>query len=1281
MLLQCRPIAELYPEIVQSYSMQIEQPMDLGTIGEKLDRGEYTVRAGHLAPGFVSDVQLVFLNCMTFNAPGVEVNGFEFHKHAKEMLELFEKESGCESPVFEEPGQATLGVFAGASTAAQPQAWSVDRSNGWSEEECERLRALVQEQGTGSWVLKATMLGTGRTAKAVERKWRMEIGRRGGYPADEPQWSSDEFRLLQHLVDTSGPNSWAQKAAALGTGRSAGSVASKWQRESQRAAEAIGNAWRAASVPPTVSPAPLPGDGNDGRYEDWSKEELTRLRWLVERDGVGRWQQKAKELNTGRTAGAIQVKWSQVKAKEGVARESSGKDWGAEELAKLRWLVQRDGPGQWEQKAVELGTGRTSVALQSRWQVEKGAKQDSRRHHSHNPQQKSPAFRSGGDRSSGGPETTWSGAEITKLAELVRRDGPGRWMEKAAEMGTGRTSAALMNKWYAANRRPFGNGGDHLVMAANRPPRQKAEGAAPVSAAVGSVTPRQPSHPPGQANGGQKPDVGPPRSDWSSEEAAQLQALVAKHGVGDWQTKADTINRQFGANRSANSLKSRWERVTGPKNLRGKPELVMPRQPSRPPPGRANKADGAKGDWTKEESAQLKALVDTHGQGDWEAKATQLGTGRTAKSLERKWERDHASLGEIAADTRAWSAAEFAKLQELVQRDGAGNWASKAAELGTKRSQTSLERKWARETSKGDFQTLQRAPTSPTEKHRAPEEKGGWTEHHDRCLAAIMAVVQPSTEEGNDAISCSWSEIAAAVNVAIEKVDPSSAARSENSCRHRWKRIKGTHKPTLGDQKLARCWLGLSGGSGRPSWAKAAASPKKGEKRKPDSVKTEPADGETGLWTEHEDRCLAAVACVAKPATDKGRAADHGSHSWSEIAAAVSRAIDKVRTENSCRQRYKRIVGVYEPTGKDKKLAKSWLGLSGGKAAASPKKGEKRKSDSVNTELADDEQTTEAACKVCKRQAGFCRYRGQPGHLPTQTPTEPCEKAAYRSWDQAEAGRLEQLVLARKGAAMSVSDWQELAKALGTGRHWMAVRSKCERMRNKARLAPAPKANGTAQRSGSLSPKDAAASPPTKQQKVNNGNEDGQEALKKRKKEASDDTLQPRQPSGPPPPKQPKPTRTGPQRPTHMSLQSLAALPPQPGATRWRKAGSQVPRVGSTLPEGLLQDFVGHFSSQNAANTLRGCKQPCRNFHLCSAGSAKSVRADARCVREIVEEGSVFGLADGAALDADGTAEAVRLSAANKKSSGHQLVRGQMPWLLRKGSLAQLIASCARRPG
>ena len=74
----------------------------------------------------------------------------------------------------------------------------------------------------------------------------------------------------------------------------------------------------------------------------------------------------------------------------------------------------------------------------------------------------------------------------------------------------------------------------------------------------------------------------------------------------------------------------------------------------------------------------------------------------------------------------------------------------------------------------------------------------------------------------------------------------------------------------------------------------------------------------------------------------------------------------------------------------------------------------------------------------------------------------------------------------------------------------------------------------------------------------------------------------------------------------------------------------------------------------------------------------------ARGYRRLLE-----AMADGTALDADGTAEAVRLSAANKKSSGHELVshlhhhhhhHARTDALAAQaGSLAQLIASCARR--
>ena len=265
-------------------------------------------------------------------------------------------------------------------------------------------------------------------------------------------------------------------------------------------------------------------------------------------------------------------------------------------------------------------------------------------------------------------------------------------------------------------------------------------------------------------------------------------------------------------------------------------------------------------EWSNAEAAQLQKLVQSQGSGDWENKAKVLG--RTAKAVERKWERAGDSP---AGDPRTWSDAEFAQLQQLILKDGPGRWEIKAKLLGTGRTGTSLERKYARELSKG-------AVSMPTSKPnvRPSAENGGWTEDEDRCLAAVMAVAQSSTQKGNDMIS--WCEIAAAVNQAIGSV------RSENSCRHRWSRIIGEHKP---------------------------------------------------------------------------------------------------------------------PTGQERRLAESWLGSNDGEAIAQ-KKGVKRKSEAParggksrkeKTELTDEETTRvqpaaiESACKLCRRRAGFCRYRGEPGHL------------------------------------------------------------------------------------------------------------------------------------------------------------------------------------------------------------------------------------------------------------------------------------------------------------
>jgi hypothetical protein len=46
----------------------------------------------------------------------------------------------------------------------------------WTASEVQRLHDLVAKEGVGAWAKKAKMLGTGRTAKALNTRWLREIG-------------------------------------------------------------------------------------------------------------------------------------------------------------------------------------------------------------------------------------------------------------------------------------------------------------------------------------------------------------------------------------------------------------------------------------------------------------------------------------------------------------------------------------------------------------------------------------------------------------------------------------------------------------------------------------------------------------------------------------------------------------------------------------------------------------------------------------------------------------------------------------------------------------------------------------------------------------------------------------------------------------------------------------------------------------------------------------------------------------------------------------------------
>ncbi len=48
------------------------------------------------------------------------------------------------------------------------------------------------------------------------------------------------------------------------------------------------------------------------------------------------------------------------------------KAWSAAEVDKFKSLIEREGPGGWENKAVQLGSGRSAKALHTRWLREQG---------------------------------------------------------------------------------------------------------------------------------------------------------------------------------------------------------------------------------------------------------------------------------------------------------------------------------------------------------------------------------------------------------------------------------------------------------------------------------------------------------------------------------------------------------------------------------------------------------------------------------------------------------------------------------------------------------------------------------------------------------------------------------------------------------------------------------------------------------------------------------------------------------------------------------------------
>ena len=233
----------------------------------------------------------------------------------------------------------------------------------WSPEEDAELRAVVEQQGVGSWQRKAEAFSTVRSANAMRHRWEIVSSKAG---SDAGFWTPEEDEELRAVVQREGLGNWRQKAEAFSTSRSGDSLRQRWG---------------------------LIKDAEPGRValiQPWTTDELESLGKLVKKEGAGDWDTKAELLGTGRTAKALERKWMKIVVAQRKANERSegqgmeqelqeepsplsspagAEPWSPEEDEELRTVVEREGPGKWRQKAEAFSTTRSEGALRRRWDV------------------------------------------------------------------------------------------------------------------------------------------------------------------------------------------------------------------------------------------------------------------------------------------------------------------------------------------------------------------------------------------------------------------------------------------------------------------------------------------------------------------------------------------------------------------------------------------------------------------------------------------------------------------------------------------------------------------------------------------------------------------------------------------------------------------------------------------------------------------------------------------------------------------------------------------------
>ena len=163
---------------------------------------------------------------------------------------------------------------------------------------------------------------------------------------------------------------------------------------------------------------------------------------------------------------------------------------------------------------------------------------------------------------------------------------------------------------------------------------------------------------------------------WTQHEDAQLRKLVQEEGVGNWETKAS----RFVSARTPNALRQRWCSHLSHLQPSDDTDAGTERE-QREDRERTESATG----WSSREDRQLRRMVSQQGTGNWERKAEQFETERSAAALRFRWyklakesgEREGEGEREMVSASQ-WTEREDRQLQSMVRTGGPGNWRQKA---------------------------------------------------------------------------------------------------------------------------------------------------------------------------------------------------------------------------------------------------------------------------------------------------------------------------------------------------------------------------------------------------------------------------------------------------------------------------------------------------------------------------------------------------------------------------------------------------------------------------